>query len=102
MSSGEDAYNRVFGKEHPGRVRGVGFGPVPSEWCHRPGNGNSSNSGNTTSSNVDRLKSELQDSNARVKVLEDQMAFIMQHLGGQMPTGFNQVRILILMLLLGC
>ena len=34
-SSEEEAYEQVFGKEHPGHVRGMGFGVVPSQMRKR-------------------------------------------------------------------
>lgn len=58
-------------------------------------------SGGPTVSDYNRLQSELQASNARVqaleaevgkvRTLEEQVAFLMQHVGGQFPARSNQV-----------
>lgn len=106
MSSEEDIYTKVFGKEHSGRVRGMGFGVCPSqlfEPTYRYGSSsNTSSFGAATSSEYDKLRSDLEASNARVqalelevakvRALEAQMTYIMQNFGGQMPPRFNQVR----------
>ncbi|KAJ1427131.1 putative transposase, Ptta/En/Spm, plant [Sesbania bispinosa] len=104
MSSEEDAYTNVFGKENPGRVRGMGFGVCPSQvlgpaYCF--GNSTMSSSSGDSSSELAKLKTELEASNARVEALEqevakvrsleDQISFLMQNYGGQFPARFNRV-----------
>lgn len=53
MSSEDDIYTKVFGKEHPGRVRGMGLGVCPSQLfgptCHHGSSRTSSSSGATPS-----------------------------------------------------
>ncbi|KAJ1382950.1 hypothetical protein SESBI_43765 [Sesbania bispinosa] len=107
MSSEEGAYTNVFGKEHPGRVRGMGFGVCPSQVL---GNSTMSSSSGDSSSEVAKLKTELEASNARVEALEqevakvrtleqevakvqsleDRISFLMQNYGGQLPARFNR------------
>ncbi|KAL5067594.1 hypothetical protein RYX36_018481, partial [Vicia faba] len=89
----------VFGKELPGYVRGMGFGILP---CKLERSSKSS-LGGASSYEIQRLKFELQASNARVKALEEevtnnprvraleeQMALLMQKFGSQFQQNDNQ------------
>ncbi|NP_001312870.1 uncharacterized LOC107815048 [Nicotiana tabacum] len=105
-SSEADTYINVWGKEHPGRARGMGFGVCPSQLfrstCSSGGSPVSPSSGvpsNTewqamklelqeSKSKVKALESELQKSKSRFKVLEDQMSYLYQNFAGQRPLGF--------------
>ncbi|KAJ1412231.1 putative transposase, Ptta/En/Spm, plant [Sesbania bispinosa] len=103
ISSEEEAYTNVFGKDHPGRVRGMGFGVCPSQVlgpAYRFGNSTMSSSSGDSSSELAKLKTELEASNTRVETLEqevvkvrsleDQISFLMQNFGGQLPARFNR------------
>jgi hypothetical protein len=81
----EAAYIDVFGEEHPGRVRGMGFGVCPSKVLGTGRSSSTSQAGGITLVEWNSMKSELQESNAKVKVLEEKMNFFIQHFGGQIP-----------------
>ncbi|KAJ1397630.1 hypothetical protein SESBI_31683 [Sesbania bispinosa] len=104
----------IFGKEHPGHVRGIGFGVCPSQVigpAYRFGNSTMSSSSGDSSSELTKLKTELEASNARVEALEqevekvrtleqevakvrsleDHISFLMENYRGQLPARFNQV-----------
>lgn len=49
-----------------------------------------------TPTELNDLKLELQATNARIRVLEEQVAFLMNYFQGQIPPIFNQVRIVIM------
>lgn len=72
-SLNDDAYIAVFGKEHPGHVRGMGFGVVPSKYFGKPSNTPASTSGGN-----DVTRQELDASNARIRELEEQVATLTQ------------------------
>nr|XP_025703888.1 uncharacterized protein LOC112805767 [Arachis hypogaea] len=65
----------VFGKEKPGRVRGVGFGPTPSQLfdpnSHAPGNGVQVEE---TQRKLLKLQAELEGEKLKRKVMEDEVA----------------------------
>ncbi|XP_057444524.1 uncharacterized protein LOC130736752 [Lotus japonicus] len=96
--SEEEAFTTIIGKEQYGRVRGMGFGVCPSQVLEGFGGSSSGSS----SSQVTQLQSELEAERARVdalekalekevtkfKSMEEQLAFLMQHVIGY---GFNQV-----------
>ncbi|XP_061375862.1 uncharacterized protein LOC133317965 [Gastrolobium bilobum] len=72
----EEAYVHVFGKEHPGRVRGMGFGVCPSQVLGSSFVGSSS----TASPNeIKELKSEIES-------LKETVANLVRSFGGQMPS----------------
>ncbi|GAU46156.1 hypothetical protein TSUD_301160 [Trifolium subterraneum] len=73
-SVSDDAYTAVFGKEHPGHVRGVGFGVVPSQYFGRSSRAPTSASGGNDST----MRQELNASNARIRALEDQVVMLTQ------------------------
>ncbi|XP_025679848.1 uncharacterized protein [Arachis hypogaea] len=73
--SQNDSIAQVFGKEKPGRVRGVGFGPTPSQ-IFGP---NSHGSGNgvqleETQRKLLELQAELEDEKLKRKAMEDEAA----------------------------
>ncbi|XP_061343727.1 uncharacterized protein LOC133289744 [Gastrolobium bilobum] len=78
--SKEDAYVQVFGKEHPGRVRGMGFGVYPSQIFKRR-----SSSGASSSTSTDN---EIRELKSKVQSLEEALTFFVRSFGGQMPPGF--------------
>jgi ABC-type phosphate/phosphonate transport system ATPase subunit len=69
----DDAYIAVFGKEHAGHVRGMGHGVVPSKYL-----GRSSGTPASTSGGIDVTREELDASNAKIRSLEEQIAFLTQ------------------------
>ena len=89
-SSENEAYAKIFGKEHPGYVRGMGFGVCPSQVLgsssRSGGPMQSSTIGAPSRSEYDSLKSQLQ-------LLQEQVNFLVSQQGGQLPPGFptNQV-----------
>jgi ABC-type phosphate/phosphonate transport system ATPase subunit len=72
-SVSDDAYIAVFGKEHAGHVRGMGHGVVPSKYL-----GRSSGTPASTSGGNDVTREELDASNAKIRSLEEQIAFLTQ------------------------
>ena len=75
MLSQNDSIAQVFGKEKPGRVRGVGFGPTPSQ-LFGP---NSHGSGNEVQLEESQrklleLQAELEDEKLKRKAMEDEAA----------------------------
>jgi hypothetical protein len=72
-SVSDDAYIAVFGKEHAGHVRGMGHGVVPSKYL-----GRSSGTPASTSGGNDVMREELDASNAKIRSLEEQVAFLTQ------------------------
>ncbi|PIM97122.1 hypothetical protein CDL12_30412 [Handroanthus impetiginosus] len=78
-SSETEAFTKVFGKEHPGRVRSVGHCVAPSQFF-----GSTSYSGEETSS---QANVEIQELKSEVKALRAQMAYFMEHFGAQMLDG---------------
>ncbi|KAK2373363.1 hypothetical protein QL285_074398 [Trifolium repens] len=72
-SVSDDAYIAVFGKEHAGHVRGMGHGVVPSKYL-----GRSSGTPASTSGGIDVTREELDASNAKIRSLEEQIAFLTQ------------------------
>ena len=93
----------MLGKEHSGRVRGLGFGPSPSQVFGTTSqfNGISLSSNNINSSNVECqqkvqiLEERLETSNQRVQSLEMQvqnfqgaMAYIFTNFVGNVPPEF--------------
>ncbi|PIN22878.1 hypothetical protein CDL12_04406 [Handroanthus impetiginosus] len=97
LSSKDDAYTTVFGKEHPGRVRGVGQGVCPSQIS-----GSTSRTGGSFSNNY-ILKSEYEanmekmekkkkeENDAEIKSLKNALAYMMQHIGGSLPSSFPNI-----------
>lgn len=79
--SSTDAFSKVMGKEKHGRVRGLGFGPTPS---NQSGSKNSCYGGIKITSEDERLKDEkIRRLTDKVSTLEDKLAMVMQHI--QLP-----------------
>ena len=79
--SSTDAFSKVMGKEKHGRVRGLGFGPTPS---NRSGSKNSCYGGMRINSEEERLKDDkIRRLTDKVSTLEDKLAMVMQHI--QLP-----------------
>ncbi|XP_061339712.1 uncharacterized protein LOC133286320 [Gastrolobium bilobum] len=70
----------VFGKEHPGRVRCMGFGVCRYQVFKR-----GSSSGASSSASTDN---EIRELKSKVQSLEEALAFVVRSFGGQMPPGF--------------
>ncbi|XP_023914558.2 uncharacterized protein LOC112026107 [Quercus suber] len=76
-----DAFSKVMGKEKHGRVRGLGFGPTPS---NQSGSKNSCYGGIRITSEEERLKDDkIRRLTDKVSTLEDKLAMVMQHI--QLP-----------------
>ncbi|PIN13378.1 hypothetical protein CDL12_14000 [Handroanthus impetiginosus] len=96
LSSEDDAYTTVFGKEHPGRVRTVGQGVCPSQMF-----GSTSHAGGSSSSNyilkseydanMEMMKKKVEENDAEIKSLKSALAYMMQHMGGSMPSSFPNI-----------
>ncbi|RYQ90826.1 hypothetical protein Ahy_B09g096812 isoform K [Arachis hypogaea] len=75
MLSQNDSIAQVFGKEKPGRVRGVGFGPTPSQLfgpnSHASGNGVQQEE---TQRKLLELQAELEGEKLKRKAMEDEAA----------------------------
>ncbi|RYR12784.1 hypothetical protein Ahy_B04g070144 isoform B [Arachis hypogaea] len=73
--SQNDSIAQVFGKEKPGRVRGVGFEPTPSQLfgpnSHAPGNGVQLKE---TKRKLLELQAELEGEKLKRKAMEDEAA----------------------------
>nr|GMD41923.1 uncharacterized protein LOC109154559 [Ipomoea batatas] len=66
--SKDDPLGKAFGKEHPGRVRGLGFGPCPSKVFN---NTSSSSNDNQMKEYVANLEKELAATKAQLQVQND-------------------------------
>ena len=80
-----EAYAKVFEKEHPRYVGGMGFGVCPSQVLgsssHSGGSMQFSAIGAPSRAEYDSLKSQLQ-------LLQKQVNFLVSQQGGQLPPGF--------------
>ncbi|XP_061367752.1 uncharacterized protein LOC133310748 [Gastrolobium bilobum] len=88
----DEAFVNVFGKEHPGRVRGMGFGVVPSQIRRTSTSSASTSCSGPTQAEYDALKGELdtiKGKMAEFDTLKSQMAHFMQNFVGHSPS--NQV-----------
>ncbi|PIN26420.1 hypothetical protein CDL12_00835 [Handroanthus impetiginosus] len=96
LSSEDDAYTIVFGKEHPGRVRSVGQGVCPSQMS-----GSTSRAGGSLSSNyiltseydasMEKMQKKMEENDAKIKSLKNALAYMMQHMGGSLPSNFSNI-----------
>ncbi|XP_061364378.1 uncharacterized protein LOC133307834 [Gastrolobium bilobum] len=87
-----EAFINVFGKEHPGRVRGMGFGVVPTQIRRTSTSSSSTSSSSPTQAEYDALKEELDTIKGKMEELDTlkaQMAHFLQNFGSQLPS--NQV-----------
>ncbi|PIN22607.1 hypothetical protein CDL12_04688 [Handroanthus impetiginosus] len=86
LSSEDDAYTTVCGKEHPGRVRTVGQGVCPSQMF-----GSTSHAGGSSSSNyilkakheanMETMTKRMEENDAEIKSLKSALAYMIQHMG---------------------
>ncbi|XP_061369997.1 uncharacterized protein LOC133312752 [Gastrolobium bilobum] len=84
-----EAFVNVFGKEHPGRVRGMGFGVVPSQIRRTSTSSASTSSTGPTQAEYDALKGELDTIKGKMlelDTLKAQMALFMHNFGGHLPS----------------
>lgn len=77
-SLNDDAYTAVFGKEHSGRVRGVGFGVVPSQYFGSSSGARAPSSSSGGNGEIIAMRQELDESKARVRDLEEKFAMLAQ------------------------
>ncbi|XP_061369712.1 uncharacterized protein LOC133312516 [Gastrolobium bilobum] len=85
----QEAFVHVFGKEHPGRVSGMGFGVVPSQIRRTSTSSASTSSTGPTQAEYDVLKEELDTIKGKVleiDTLKAQMALFMHTFAGQLPS----------------
>ncbi|XP_020973239.1 uncharacterized protein LOC110269718 [Arachis ipaensis] len=91
-SSTDDAYIKLFGKEHPGHVRGVGFGVCPSQVMKSSnslGGASSSCNHDFDMAKVLSMKVELQENKAAISLLQAQVTYFINHcMGGKVPHDF--------------
>ncbi|XP_061339755.1 uncharacterized protein LOC133286367 [Gastrolobium bilobum] len=88
----DEAFVNVFGKEHPGRVRGMGFGVVPSQIRRTSTSSASTSCSGPTQAEYDALKGELdtiKGKMAEFDTLKSQMAHFTENFVGHSPS--NQV-----------
>jgi len=94
-----DALGQVLGKEQPRRVRGLGFGPCPSQIFGCTTNRLGKVSLNSTldptvtslQQEVTKLQSELQSSNDIQKEMRGALAYIFQNYLGNVPPEFSHL-----------
>ncbi|PIN12108.1 hypothetical protein CDL12_15287 [Handroanthus impetiginosus] len=96
LSSEDDAYTTVFGKEHPKHVQTVGQGVCPSQMF-----GSTSRAGESSSSNyilkveydanMEMMKKKVEENDTEIKSLKSALAYMMQHMGGSLPSGFPNI-----------
>ena len=78
--SENEAFIKVFGKEHPGHVRGMGLGVTPSQIFGCSSRSTTSTS-DADSRKIEQMQSEIDSLKVRVAevdVLKKQLAFLMQ------------------------
>ncbi|XP_057745425.1 uncharacterized protein LOC130963313 [Arachis stenosperma] len=84
--SQNDSIAQVFGKEKPGRVRGVGFGPTPSQLfgpnSHGPGNGVQQEE---TQRKLLELEAQLEGEKLKRKAMESALIYLFQRQGEELP-----------------
>ena len=66
----EEAYTTVFGKEHSGRVRGMGMGVCPSQVFGTSYRGKSMPT--SSNSTIEELKSHLEARDTKLKAMEEE------------------------------
>ncbi|PIN07619.1 hypothetical protein CDL12_19818 [Handroanthus impetiginosus] len=106
LSSEDDAYTTMFGKEHPGRVRSVSQGVCPSQMSR-----STSRAGESLSSNyilkskydaiMEKMQKKMEENNAEIKSLKNALAYMIQHMGGSLPSIF-QISMSELLLIFDC
>ncbi|XP_020224573.1 uncharacterized protein LOC109806544 [Cajanus cajan] len=87
-SSENEAFLKVFGKEHPGYVRGMGLGVTPTQIIGSYSSSTRSGS-SSDAATIAQLRSEVEVLKARVgevDVLKEQLAFLMQIVKGNQAT----------------
>ena len=80
-SENEAAFIKVFGKEHPGYVRGLGLGVTPSQITGCSSRSTASTSSSDANAKITRMQIEidaLKAQVAEVDVLKEQLDFLMQ------------------------
>ncbi|PIN00510.1 hypothetical protein CDL12_26986 [Handroanthus impetiginosus] len=83
-SSDNDVSTKFFVKEHPGRVRSMGYCVCPSQYVGSSIHAKESSS-SQSNAEIEELKLQLQANNVEIKALKEQMAYFMEHFGAQMP-----------------
>ncbi|XP_061339970.1 uncharacterized protein LOC133301773 [Gastrolobium bilobum] len=88
-SDEDEAFEIVFGKEHSGRVRGMGFGVVPSQMRKRKACAESSSNSVPSQAEYNSLKEEHNSLKEELVTLKGQMAAIIQLMGGTLPPNLD-------------
>ena len=92
----DDAFAKLFGKEHPGRVRGMGFGVCPSQVFksssgHYGGTSSSCDHGPETAK-IQQMEVELKENKATISLLQAQVNYFIKHcMGGEVPSDFPTI-----------
>ena len=92
----DDAFVKLFGKEHPGRVRGMGFGVCPSQVfkstsSHGGGTSSSCSHGSETAK-IQQMEVELKENKVAVSILQAQVNYFLKHyMGGVVPSDFPTI-----------
>ncbi|KAL2344662.1 hypothetical protein Fmac_005947 [Flemingia macrophylla] len=79
--SENEAFLRVYGKEHPGYVRGMGLGVSPSQVIGSSSRATSSTTSFESNERIEQMQAEINSLKAQVAevdVLKQQIAFLMQ------------------------
>ncbi|MED6136249.1 hypothetical protein PIB30_054317 [Stylosanthes scabra] len=91
-SPNEDAFVKLFGKEHPGRVRGMGFGVCPSQVSKSASGsfgGASSCNHESELAKVRSMEVELKENKATTELLKAQLNYFITHyMSGKVPDDF--------------
>jgi len=88
-----DSLAHVLGKEHSGRVQGLGFGPSPNQvfGTTTQFSGTPSSSNNTSTpviQYVKKLEEKLETSQQEIRSLKSAMAYIFTNIVGNVPLEF--------------
>ena len=95
-SSENEAYAKIFGKEHAGYVRGMGFGVCPSQvfksTSNHGGGTSSSCSHGSETAKIQQMEVELKENKAAVSILQAQVNYFLKHyMGGVVPSDFPTI-----------
>ncbi|PIN04442.1 hypothetical protein CDL12_23022 [Handroanthus impetiginosus] len=95
LSSEDDTYTTIFGKEHLGRVRTAGQGVCPSQMFGSTSRVEESLLSNYIlkaeyDANMKMMKKKVEENDAEIK-LKSALAYIMQHMGGSLAFGFSNI-----------
>ena len=85
----QDAFGQVMGPEHPGRVRGLGLGPVPSRvfgsFTHGASGSTNSSESTIHLNKIAELQAQLKAESEKVKLLQNCVHHIYRYLPNVTP-----------------